>query len=168
MRLIFNGSVLLSGLITILAIQTVHRYTSNFNPNGSNPMWSNGNPALFFIIFLMPRIAYFLFAMIFLFESIHSKYKVNRKHFIMGYTILFIILVSYTIYRVIDFNLTAQPYFEYEIGYLNPYSNDLFFNAWTLLAALCISAIVSFENNLSYLLIKRTVKLNKPSKKLLT
>ena len=38
----------------------------------------------------------------------------------------------------------AQPYFEYEIGYLNPYSNDLFFNVWTLLAALCIPAIISF------------------------
>ncbi|MCM3388316.1 hypothetical protein M3649_09235 [Ureibacillus chungkukjangi] len=144
MRLIFNGSVLFSGIITILAIQTVQLYTFNFNPDGSNAMWSNGNPALFFIVFPMPIIAYFLFAMIFVFESIHSKYKVSRKHFIMGYTFLFIILVSYTAYRVIDFNLTAQPYFEDEIGYLNPYSNHLFFNVWTLIAALCISAIVSF------------------------
>ncbi|QCR33456.1 hypothetical protein [Lysinibacillus sp. SGAir0095] len=143
MRLIFNVSVLLSGLLTIWAIWTVQRYTNNFNPDGDNLMWSNGNPGLFFIVFPMPILAYFLFSMIFVFEAIHHKLKVSRKHSIIGYTLLFIILVSYSSYRIIDFNITAQPYFEYEIGYLNPYSNDLFFNVWTLLAALCISAILS-------------------------
>lgn len=144
MRVIFNVSVLLSGLITIWAIWTVQQYTANFNPGGSNPIWSNGNPALFFMIFPMPIIAFFLISMIFVFEAIHSKYNVNRKRFIIGYISISIILISYTFYRIIDFNKTAQPYFEYEIGYLNPYSNNLFFNVWTLLVALCISAILSF------------------------
>lgn len=144
MRIIFKMSILLSGLITIGAIFTVHQMTANFSPDGTNPMWSNGNPALFFIFLPMPIIAYFLFSMIFVFEAIHNKYKVNRKHFIISYTLLFVALVSYTLYRIVDFNRTAQPYFEYEIGYLNPYSNDLFFNFWTLLATLCISAILSF------------------------
>ena len=144
MRVIFKISVLLSGVITVGAIWVAQQLTSKFNPDGINEMWSNGNPALFFIIFPMPIIAHFFFSMIFVFEAIHNKYKVNRQRFIIGYTSLFIVLVSYTLYRIIDFNKTAQPYFEYEIGYLNPYSNDLFFNVWTLLAILCISAIVSF------------------------
>lgn len=144
MRFIFKISVVLSGLMTVGAIWTVHRYTSTFNPDGSNPMWSNGNPALFFIVFPMPFIAYFLFSMIFVFEAVHKKYKVNRNRYLMGYTLLFIVLVSFTLYRIVKFHLTAQPYFEYEIGYLNPYSNDLFINVWTFAAALCIPAIVSF------------------------
>lgn len=144
MRVIFSISVLLSGLITVGAIWIVHQMTPDFNLNGTYEMWSNGNPALFFIVFPMPFIAYFLSSMIFVFEAIHNKYKVNRKRFIMGYTLLFIALVSYTLYRILDFNITAEPYFEYEIGYLNPYSNDLFFNVWTLLAALYIPATVSF------------------------
>lgn len=144
MRVIFKISVLLSGVITVGAIWIANQLTANFNPDGINEMWSNGNPTLFFILLPMPIIAYFLFSMIFVFEAIHNKYKVNRQRFITGYTSLFTVLVSYTIYRIINFNKTAQPYFEYKIGYLNPYSNDLFFNVWTLLAALCISAIVSF------------------------
>lgn len=144
MRVIFKISVLLSGVITLGAIWVAQHFTSKFNLDGMNEMWSNGNPALFFIIFPMPIIAYFLFSMIFVFEAIHKKYKVNRQRFIIGYTSLFIILISYTCYRIINFKKTAQPHFEYEIGYLNPYSNDLFFNVWTLLATLCISALVSF------------------------
>lgn len=144
MRVIFIISVFLSGLVTLGAIWTVHQMTANFNPDGSNAMWSNGNPGLFFMLWPMPFVFYFLFSMLFVFEAIHNKYKANRKRFITGYTLLFIALVSYSLYRIIDFNRVAQPYFEYGIGYLNPYTNDLFFNVWTLLAALCIPAIVSF------------------------
>lgn len=144
MRLTLKISVLLSGVITLGSIWVAQHFTAKFKHDGINKMWSNGNPALFFIIFPMPIIAYFLFSMIFVFEAIHNKYKVNRQRFIIGYTSLFIILISYTFYQIIDFNKTAQPHFEYEIGYLNPYSNDLFFNVWTFLATLCISALVSF------------------------
>ncbi|MBD8036209.1 hypothetical protein H9635_05595 [Solibacillus sp. A46] len=144
MRVFFIISVFLSGLVTFGAIWIVHQMTANFNPDGSNPLWSNGNPGLFFMLWPMPFIFYFLFSMIFVFEKIHNTYKVNRRRFITGYTILFLALISFTLYRIIDFNRVAQPYFEYEIGYLNPYTNDLFFNVWTLLAALCIPAIVSF------------------------
>ena len=144
MRVIFNISVLLSGVVTVAAIWIVQQMTPDFNVNGTYEMWSNGNPALFFVVWPMPFIAYFLFSMIFIFEAIHRKYKVYRTRFMIGYMFLFISLVSYSLYRIIDFNKMAQPYFEYEIGYLNPYSNDLFFNIWTFLAALCIPAIISF------------------------
>lgn len=93
--------------------------TANLNPDGSNPIWSNGNPGLFFMLLPMPFIFYYLFSMIFVFEAIHNKNKVNNRRFITGYGLLFIALVSYTLYRIIDFNIMAQPYFEYEIGYLN-------------------------------------------------
>ena len=82
MRVIFKISVLLSGVITVGAIWVAQQLTSKFNPDGINEMWSNGNPALFFIIFPMPIIAYFFFSMIFVFEAIHKKYKVNRQRFI--------------------------------------------------------------------------------------
>ena len=74
MRVVFKISVFLSGVLTIGTIWIVHQMTANFNPNGSNPMWSNGNPALFLMICLMPFISYFLFSMIFVFEAIHNKF----------------------------------------------------------------------------------------------
>ena len=96
MRVIFNISVLLSGLVTVAAIWIVQQMTPDFNVNGTYEMWTNGNPALFFVVWPMPFIAYFLFSMIFIFEAIHHKYKVFRTRFMIGYTFLFMSLVSYT------------------------------------------------------------------------
>lgn len=144
MRLLFTISVVLSGIITVGAIWVTQHFTSTFDATGTNEMWSNGNPALFFIVFAMPIILYFLFAMVVVFEKLHTKYHVNRQRFIAGYTTLFLVLLGYTCYKIITFNKMAQPYFEEKIGYLNPYTNDLFFNIWTLLATLCLVALLSF------------------------
>ena len=149
MRLLFTISVVLSGLITVAVIGVTQYFTPTFDAAGTNEMGGNGNAALFFIVFAMPIILYFLFAMVVVFEKLHTKYHVNRKRFIAGYTTLFLVLMGYTCYKIITFNKMAQPYFEEKIGYLNPYTNDLFFNIWTLLAALCLMALLSFYTSRS-------------------
>lgn len=144
MRILFYISVLLSGAITVGSIVMTQKYTAIYNPNGMNDMWTNGNPALFFMMFPMPIIAYFLITMIFVFDNVHHRLAWQRKKALLVYTSLFVLVSGFCVYRIVSFKQQAQPHFPKDIGYLNPYSNDLFFNGWTLLAALLLCAIVSF------------------------
>lgn len=144
MRMLFYISVLLSGAITVGMVAMTVKYTAIYNPNGMNDMWTNGNPMLFFMLFPMPIMAYFFIAMIFVLDDLHQKLGWQRKRALPIYTSLFLLVSGFCVYRIVSFKQQAQPHFPEDIGYLNPYSNGLFFNGWTLLAALLLCAIISF------------------------
>ena len=144
MRILFYISVVLSGAITVGAVAMTQKYTAIYNPNGMNDMWTNGNPMLFFMLFPMPIIAYFFIAMIFVLDNVHHRLGWQRKKALLVYTSLFVFVSGFCVYRIVSFKQQAQPHFPEDIGYLNPYSNGLFFNGWTLLAALLLCAIISF------------------------
>lgn len=144
MRILFYISIFVSGLITIAGFVLTNMLTAAFDPNGDNFVGGNGNPGLMFVLFPFLIILYFFFAMIFVFEKLHEYFKVKRNLFQIGYASLFIILFSFSVIRIIVFRNKINTYFEYEIGYLNPFSNSLFFNFWTFVACLCFSGFCSF------------------------
>lgn len=134
MRFLFWFSVILSGLITIAGFVLTNISTFPFHPTGEMYVGGNGNIGLMFIVFPSLIILYFFFAMLFIFEKIHEHYKVNKKYFLLGYSSILVMLISISIYRIVTFHAKIRPYFDYEIGYLNPFSNNLYFNTWTFLA----------------------------------
>ncbi|ATP39657.1 hypothetical protein CSE16_06100 [Solibacillus sp. R5-41] len=124
----------MSGAITIAAFAMTNFFTAPFDP----PI------ALLFIAFPFLIIMYFFFTMMFVFEKIHESLRINFDKLKTIYFTSFVLLISSTIYRIIQFKQKIQPHFEYKIGYLNPFSNNLFFNFWTFLVCLCLSALGSF------------------------
>ena len=107
-------------------------------------MWSNGNPGLFFIVWPMLFIMYFLFAMIFVFETLHRKWQLSKTRMIPTYAGLAGVIFAVSMYRVYHVQQQLESYFKVPIEAINPYSNHLIFNIWTILALLCLSAILSF------------------------
>lgn len=144
MRILFYSSVLLTGIITVAALSITQHFAITFHPEGNYTRWSNGNPGLFFIVWPLLFIMYFLFAMIFVFETIHRKWQLSKKRIIPIYAWIVGVIFSITGYRVYHVQQQLESYFNVPIEMINPYSNHLIFNFWTILALLCISAIVSF------------------------
>lgn len=107
-------------------------------------MWSNGNPGLFFIVWPMLFIMYFLFAMIFVFETLHRKWQLSKTRMIPTYAGLAGVIFAVSMYRIYHVQQQLESYFKVPIEAINPYSNHLIFNIWTILALLCLSAILSF------------------------
>jgi len=118
--------------------------TTSFDPTGDNFVGGNGNPGLMFVMFPMLIILYFFFAVMFVFEKLYERFSVKRKLFHACYSGVFVLILGMTIYRIVSFRNEINPYFEYEISYLNPFSNHLFFNFWTFIACLCVSGFCSF------------------------
>ncbi|MEK4424792.1 hypothetical protein [Solibacillus sp. FSL K6-1523] len=141
MRILFWLGFIVSGFITIAAFAITNLLTVPFDPSNLN---GGGNVALFFIAFPFLIILYFFFKLMLVFEKIHDHFQLNVDILKTIYFTSFVLLVSFTVYRIFQFKQKIQPYFEYEIGYLNPFTNHLFFNVWTFLACLCISALGSF------------------------
>ncbi|MEG0384432.1 MAG: hypothetical protein RR587_06925 [Solibacillus sp.] len=141
MKILFWIGVIVSGVITIAAFAMANFLTAPFNPANPNV---GSNAALFFIAFPFLIILYFFFKMMFVFEKIHESLRLNFDTLKTIYLLTFVFFISFTVYRIIQFKQKIQPHFEYEIGYLNPFSNNLFFNVWTFSACLCISALGSF------------------------
>ena len=144
MRFLFWLGVVISGIISIAGFALTNMYTASFDPVGDNFVGGNGNPGLMFVIFPMLIILYYFFAMMFVFEKLHERFSVKRKIFQAYYSGVFVLILGITIYRIVSFRNEINPYFEYEISYLNPFSNYLFFNVWTFIAYLCISGFCSF------------------------
>lgn len=144
MRFLFWLSVIISGLVAITGFTLTNIFTVDLHPTANNDTGGNGNAGLMFVLFPMLIILYFFFTMIFVFEKIHERLKANKKRFLIGYISLLAVIISYSVFKIITFHHEIRPYFEHEIGYLNPFSNHLYFNAWTFIACLCCSAICSF------------------------
>ena len=144
MKILFYSSVILTGFITIAALGITQHFAITFHPEGNYTLWSNGNPGLFFIMWPMLFILYFLFAMIFVFETWHAKWRLCKKRMIPIYTGIAFVIFSVTAYRVIHVQRQLESYFNVPIDYINPYSNHLIFNVWTILALLCLSAVLSY------------------------
>lgn len=144
MRLLFWISVVISGCITISGFWLTNQYSATFDPNVDNFVGGNGNAGLMFIVFPSLFILYFFFAMMFVFEKLHEHFQVKRKSFQVMYVSVFLLLLSISVYRIIMFHQYINPFFEHEIGYLNPFSNALFFNIWTFIACLSFSGFCSF------------------------
>ena len=144
MKFLFYGSVFFTGFITIGSLILTQHYTITFYPEGNYTHWSNGNPGLFFILWPLLFIMYFLFAMIFVFEKLHLKWNLTKKRMMPIYAGIVVGILSVTVYRIINLQQQLESYFNVSIEYINPYSNHLLFNFWTLLALLCICAIMSF------------------------
>ncbi|MEG0385221.1 MAG: hypothetical protein RR642_10745 [Solibacillus sp.] len=143
MKIIFWVGVIVSGAITIAGFAMTNYFTAPFDPPNLNA-GGNGNAALFFVAFPFLIILFFFFQMMFVFEKIHERLSFNFDKLKTIYLLTFVLLMSYSIYRIIQFRQKMQPHFDYEIGYLTPFSNHLFFNFWTFLACLCISSLGSF------------------------
>ncbi|MGE7926768.1 hypothetical protein [Lysinibacillus xylanilyticus] len=144
MRFLFWLSVVVSGIVSVVCFAFTNMTTTSFDPTGVNFVGGNGNPGLMFVMFPMLIILYFFFAMMFVFEKLHGRFLVKRKLFQACYAGMFMLISGITIYRIVSFRNEINPYFEYEISYLNPFSNHLFFNFWTFIACLCVSGFCSF------------------------
>lgn len=144
MKILFWLSVLISGSITIVGFFLTNKYTAIFDPNGDNFVGGNGNAGLMFIVFPSLFNLYFFFVRMFVFEKLHENFHVKRKPFQMVYVSVFVLLLFFAAYRIIMFHHYINPYFEHEVGYLNPFSNDLFFNVWTFIACLSFTGFCSF------------------------
>lgn len=144
MRFLFWLSVTISGIVSIVGFALTNMATMSFDPTGDNFVGGNGNPALMFVMFPMLIILYFFFAMLFVLEKLHDLFPVKRKLLKACYSGVFVLIFGMSIYRIIAFQKEIKPYFEYEISYLNPFSNHLFFNFWTFIACLCVSGFCSF------------------------
>lgn len=141
MRILFWLGVIVSGSITIAGFAITNFLTAPFDPTN---LHVGVNMALFFIAFPFLAILYFFFQMMFVFEKIHNKFQFSFDKLKTIYLTSFVLLISFSVYRIFQFKEKLQPHFDYEISYLNPFSNHLFFNIWTFLACLCISALGSF------------------------
>lgn len=144
MKFLFWFSIIISGIISISGFAFAYFTTSQITPTGDNNVGGNGNVGLIFILFSLLIIIYFFLSMIFVFEKIHNRFTVKKIPLQFIYFMLFIAIISLSAYRIILFHDEMNPYFDYELSYLNPFSNDLFFNFWTFSACICLSGIFSF------------------------
>lgn len=144
MRFLFWLSVVVSGIVSVVCFTFTNMTTTSFDPTGVNLVGGNGNPGLMFVMFPMLIILYFFFAMMFVFEKFHGRFLVKRKPFQACYAGMFVLISGITIYRIVSFRNEINPYFEYKISYLNPFSKHLFFNFLTFIACLCVSGFCSF------------------------
>ncbi|MFF6014513.1 hypothetical protein [Lysinibacillus fusiformis] len=60
------------------------------------------------------------------YKKLHKRFLMKRKLFQTCYSGVFVLILVMTIYRIASFRNEINPYFEYEISYLNPFSNHLF------------------------------------------
>lgn len=147
MRLLFWISIIISGMMTITGFSLAYSSTQTFNPLSENTTGGNGNIGLVFILFPLLIIIYFFIASIFVFERIHKQISLKANFLKKIYILLFGVISVISIYQIYSFHHQISPYFDDEISYLNPFSNDLFFNFWTFIACLCISRFLSFYLN---------------------
>lgn len=144
MRFLFWVTVIFSGIVSVGGFILTNLMTTSFDPTGDNFVGGNGNIGLIFIEFPLLIILYFFFIMMFVFEKLHERFMVKRKLFQACYAGVFVLILGMTVFRIVSFRNEINPYFEYEISYLNPFSNHLFFNFWTFIACLSISGFCSF------------------------
>lgn len=144
MRFLFLLSVLLSGIVSVAGFTFTNMATSSFDPAGDNFVGGNGNPGLLFVMFPLLIILYFFFAMMFVFEKIHTRFLVKQTYFKVGYSVGIVLILAVSTYRIVSFRNELNSYFDFELAYLNPFSNHLFFNFWTFIACLCVSGYCSF------------------------
>lgn len=144
MHFLFLLSVLLSGIVSVAGFTFTNMATSSFDPAGDNFVGGNGNPGLLFVMFPLLIILYFFFAMMFVFEKIHTRFLVKQTYFKVGYSVGIVLILAVSTYRIVSLRNELNSYFDFELAYLNPFSNYLFFNFWTFIACLCVSGYCSF------------------------
>ena len=133
---------IVTGAITIAAFWLANYWTATFDATDLYKHGGNGNPALVITLGMLIYMTFY-FCMIFVFEKLYERVNWPRKVFIIGYPLIFFTIVAFTYWRMFSFYHDIQPYYEHDIGLLNPYSNNLLFNVWTFLAGLVISAFLS-------------------------
>lgn len=143
MRVLFWISVIISGMVTVAGFLLTNLATVPIIPDGDNYTGGNGNPSLMFVVFPSLIILYFFFAMMFVIEKLHERLPVKKRTLQISYAGAFLIIAGISVYRIIAFRKEAQPFVEYELGYLNPFSNNLFFNVWTFIGCLCAAGFFS-------------------------
>lgn len=143
MRTLFWLSVILSGIVTIVAFAMSYMLTPTFTHPTDNFMPIN---SLFILImpFSSLVILYFLFAMMFVFERLHERFQLQRKTMIPLYVGYLAIVSAITVWRVLKLYNDIQPHFSYDIGYINAYSTSSIVNIWTFVALLAVAALCSF------------------------
>lgn len=144
MRILFWLSVIISGVVTVSGFVLTNLSTASIDPGGNNYTGGNGNIGLMFIVFPSLIVMYFFFAMMFVLEMVHERISITRRKLQIGYLGVFLLIVGISLYRIISFRNEAQQYVDYELGYLSPFSNNLFFNVWTFIACLCAAGFFSF------------------------
>lgn len=144
MRILFWLSVIISGVVTVSGFVLTNLSTASIDPGGNNYTRGNGNIGLMFIVFPSLIVMYFFFAMMFVLEMVHERISITRRTLQIGYVSVFLFIVGISLYRIISFRNEAQQYVDYELGYLSPFSNHLFFNVWTFIACLCAAGFFSF------------------------
>lgn len=144
MRILFWVSVILSGIVTIAGFVLTNLTTVSIVPGGDNYTGGNGNPGLMFVLFPSLIIMYFFFAMMFVMEKLHERLAMKRRTLQISYAGAFLFIAGTSVYRIMAFRNEAQQFVEYKLGYLNPFSNNLFFNIWTFIGCLCAAGFFSF------------------------
>lgn len=143
MKKFFPITVVFTFILTVVAMTLTNKYSLSFKDSVDLMPGGNGNAALFFIFMFSPFILYFFISMIFIFNSIYLKFGINKYIFRYSSILLFVILLTVTVVRILNFHSNIKDNYDFELNYLNTFSNHLFFNWYTFLLILCLSAIIS-------------------------
>ncbi|MFJ8090331.1 hypothetical protein ACIQ7N_19300 [Lysinibacillus sp. NPDC095746] len=143
MKKFFPSTVVFTFILTIVAMILTNKYSLNFKDSVDLMPGGNGNAALIFIFMFSPFILYFFISMTIIFNSIYMKSGINKYLFRYSSIFLFFILLTVTVVRILNFHSNIKDNYDYELNYLNTFSNHLFFNWYTFLLILCLSAIIS-------------------------
>ncbi|MDI7743555.1 hypothetical protein QMK38_16250 [Lysinibacillus fusiformis] len=146
MRFIFYITSLISGIITIWTFSFINSLTASFDPSGGQYGGGNGNPALFFMYTGGIFILYFFVSLLFMLNSFHAR-QTNKIKLILFtiYSVLSVFTFTRMIWSAINLKIYINDHHPYmEVGLINQFSNNLFFNTWTFIGLVALTAALSF------------------------
>ncbi|WP_313150206.1 hypothetical protein [Lysinibacillus capsici] len=141
----------LNVIVTSIAFYVINFLTEPVLIGSSENNISNGNPGLFPLVFLMP---FLIVSIIGTFKIAYSFAKRTYKTMQYKIIIIFSFLLSSIIYfftfkearkfRLLVFENNDSVTKITQIPLLNTYSNNIFFNGWTLLALLFTTVFIAY------------------------
>lgn len=145
---VFSVNVLISLVLVLL----VDLFTFKYEPGGSTS--GNGNPGLFILVpALLYSIGLFIYTFFFmkkLFASVHDKYVATMRVPILLFCFILIFSLM-ALMEITDLKTQLGGFADdpgsviYRFGWLNQYTNTVFYNIYVLFVGMFISSFVSWS-----------------------
>ena len=145
MRFIIYLTSIISGGITIWAFAIINSLTASFDPSRGLYGGGNGNPALFFLFASGIFILYFFVSLLFMLNTFHARQSNKVKLILFTiYSVLSVFTFTRMIWSAINLKIYINDHHPYmEVGLINQFSNNLFFNTWTFIGLVALTAAIS-------------------------
>jgi len=146
LRFIIYLTSIISGGITIWAFAIINSLTASFDPSRGLYGGGNGNPALFFLFASGIFILYFFVSLLFMLNTFHARQSNKVKLILFTiYSVLSVFTFTRMIWSAINLKIYINDHHPYmEVGLINQFSNNLFFNTWTFIGLVALTAALSF------------------------